>query len=157
VDGADAQAVKLFSSRHEREMPFQSYQHTDCVSHSRAGGIRTRGLLNPIQALYQAEPRPVPESGRIQRNSQKRNRNFAEEVQLYLNTRARLHSRMMEREQIPPLTGAWDMVVLSVRRDTGGAECGRELARCSFGGRGAAGTMEHGTALSRARAARDGQ
>ena len=26
---------------------------------SRAGGIRTHDLLNPIQALYQAEPRPV--------------------------------------------------------------------------------------------------
>ena len=26
---------------------------------NRAGGIRTRDLLNPIQALYQAEPRPV--------------------------------------------------------------------------------------------------
>src|SRR6476646_4564809 len=25
----------------------------------RAGGIRTHDLLNPIQALYQAEPRPV--------------------------------------------------------------------------------------------------
>ena len=29
---------------------------------NRAGGIRTRGLLNPIQALYQAEPRPVSAS-----------------------------------------------------------------------------------------------
>ena len=27
----------------------------------RAGEIRTRDLLNPIQALYQAEPRPVAE------------------------------------------------------------------------------------------------
>ena len=26
---------------------------------NRAGGIRTHDLLNPIQALYQAEPRPV--------------------------------------------------------------------------------------------------
>ena len=28
---------------------------------NRAGEIRTRDLLNPIQALYQAEPRPVTE------------------------------------------------------------------------------------------------
>jgi hypothetical protein len=29
---------------------------------NRAGGIRTRDLLNPIQALYQAEPRPVSDA-----------------------------------------------------------------------------------------------
>ena len=54
----------------------------------RAGGIRTRGLLNPIQALYQAEPRPVLEWKRIQRNCQKGNRNFLEEAALlYLGHR----------------------------------------------------------------------
>jgi hypothetical protein len=41
-------------------LPFSFYlkdgQANSCL---RAGGIRTRDLLNPIQALYQAEPRPV--------------------------------------------------------------------------------------------------
>jgi hypothetical protein len=61
---------------------------------SRAGGIRTRGLLNPIQALYQAEPRPVPEWKRIQRNYQKGNRNFpGRATLLYLDTGADLLSR----------------------------------------------------------------
>jgi hypothetical protein len=49
----------------------------DRFCNSRAGGIRTRDLLNPIQALYQAEPRPVMESKRIQRNFPEGNRNLS--------------------------------------------------------------------------------
>ena len=43
---------------------------------TRAGGIRTHDLLNPIQALYQAEPRPVFQASRIEWNPGKRNRIF---------------------------------------------------------------------------------
>jgi hypothetical protein len=44
---------------------FSAYQpclYLSAFREHRAGGIRTRDLLNPIQALYQAEPRPVSDA-----------------------------------------------------------------------------------------------
>jgi hypothetical protein len=51
------------------------FRHVEVAFRNRAGGIRTHDLLNPIQALYQAEPRPVSAS-RIQWNLGKGNRIF---------------------------------------------------------------------------------
>ena len=118
---------------------------------------------------------------RIQRNCKKRNRNFAEQVRLYLNTRAGLHSRMLEREQIPgSLAFEAKQIAEHVCR-TCSTRVGRAAAvkvfdpaeirlavvapvrssggrsRYSFEARGAAGKMERGTALRRSRAARDSQ
>jgi hypothetical protein len=56
----------LFFDRGQHLKSFMSFEFSQLLPESRtndsrirAGGIRTHDLLNPIQALYQAEPRPV--------------------------------------------------------------------------------------------------